>query len=947
MIGASFRRVRAVAMREIRSAFVTANAWIVLAIAGVVASVAFFGSEFDAGKPATLRSAILAAGWALLATAPALSMRSFSEEFRLKTWETLFGSPVATWEMALGKTLAAIVLVASSLIPVALLAIPLEWYASPDYGEIGSGLLGLLLAGSAAAALGVAVSTFTASQTVAFLGAFFLWLGLVAGARLLTSVVPIAWAPAVRAMDPLNRLEGFALGLFDTASIAYFLALAAIGLTTATVSLGRIRESVAHGVVARVAWRVESVVFVLSVVALAGASVALFSQPPVRTVVDATKTRAYSLAPSTVSLLAQLGEGAGAPAAGEAEASAREWKIYLFVEEAGADPAVLRQIDEVLERFQEANPAIVARRIDPVDPSDAGAFDAALGELVAMRSADVERATAAIARGLAAYDALRAESLTQPAALRAAAQQLPSEQPLRKALEQIAGMFAQIASDGEQFRDAVDSMAGTSATRPLPDLEGARSALAQGFRGWGDQLAAAASLFAEWRASPSIAPAVRGVIAPRVAAFEATAASLQASRQELEALPSIEIDLLGRELLSGEAAIVAGRGRMSVIPAWRIFPRTVANAEGSDRVTYSWSFRGEEVLSGAIRSLASDSMPQVVLMHSERDSLFRRRPNNLDLVAAVDALRTSGFGVTEWTPGRGEMPKPQVGRPQVFVVIPALRREQMDLSREERLLATETGKLLADGRPVLLSVGRSMLAALGQSDPWRELLKPYGLEVDGTRVVLELIAQQDGTPEVQPWQLVERAVDGSPIAARMRGQPVLLNQPMPIRFAAPSPADVRARAAIAVEPARQRWVADDWRGDGDGIREVPASKVLDAPVPVAALVERDLQGSRHRVAVVASSGWMLSNIADLSDQLGGGRTALVNPGNRELLLALSAWLADRPDLLGEGLSGREVSRIANLSDGARVAWSAGLGGLLALGPMALGAIIIVRRRRRA
>jgi hypothetical protein len=169
---------------------------------------------------------------------------------------------------------------------------------------------------------------------------------------------------------------------------------------------------------------------------------------------------------------------------------------------------------------------------------------------------------------------------------------------------------------------------------------------------------------------------------------------------------------------------------------------------------------------------------------------------------------------------------------------------------------------------------------------------------------------------------------------------------MPIRFAAESPVGVRTQAAIEIAPARQRWLADDWRGDGDGIREVPDAKRFTESVPVAALVEREAAGARQRVAVVSSSGWMLSNIADLSDQLGGGRTALVNPGNRELLLAMAAWLADRPDLLGEGLTGREVSRIAGLSDRARVVWAAILGGALCIGPMALGAFVIVRRRSR-
>jgi len=139
------------------------------------------------------------------------------------------------------------------------------------------------------------------------------------------------------------------------------------------------------------------------------------------------------------------------------------------------------------------------------------------------------------------------------------------------------------------------------------------------------------------------------------------------------------------------------------------------------------------------------------------------------------------------------------------------------------------------------------------------------------------------------------------------------------------------------------------RGDGDGVREAPVSKRLPAALPVVALAERPREGGREmqRVAVVGSGGWLLTSVADLSDDLGGGRTALVSPGNRELLLATVAWLSGRSDLLDAGLSGREVARIEGLGDAGRVAWGVGLGGTLALGPMIAGAIVIARRRSRS
>jgi hypothetical protein len=240
-----------------------------------------------------------------------------------------------------------------------------------------------------------------------------------------------------------------------------------------------------------------------------------------------------------------------------------------------------------------------------------------------------------------------------------------------------------------------------------------------------------------------------------------------------------------------------------------------------------------------------------------------------------------------------------------------------------------------------------MLQVLGQPDPWKDLLAPFGIEADAARVVLELSAGPDGAPTVVPWQLIDEAPPASAVAARIRGRAILFNQPMRVVVAEALPAGVRVMSAVEVAPSAERWLADDWRGDGDGVREVPAAKRFDATIPVAVLAERTVAADTQRAALVASGGWMLTSVADLSEDLGGGRTALQNPGNRELLLALVSWLAGREDLLDAGLSGREVSRIEGLDGRTRLAWIVALVLALAALPLVAGGAIVARRRGRA
>lgn len=929
----------AVAMREFQSAFVTSTGWIVLAIAGVVAATTFCASTFAEGGPSTLRIPLLAAGWALIVTAPALSMRTIAEEYRQKTWESLFASPISSRDIVKGKVFACAALVFTLLLPTALLVLPLELYSDPDYGELACGLFGLWLSATAACSLGVLISATTSSQVVAYLCTLFAWLALSVGSRMLVGIVPLDWARVVAALDPLSRLETFTIGLFDTAAVMYFLAIIFVSTVGASVVLENIRARAQRTAWLRALDRVESLCYLSASAVLAITAVFFASQTAYRVELDLTKTRAYSLAPPTIAMLEALPEGA--------------WEIDLFVDSANVDRAVLRQVDEVLRRLSEANPRLTTRRISPVDPTQAGEYDAALSAIVARNASSMDAYRDAITESLATFEQFRRSAGSQSTAIRAAIRTLPPESPARRTGEQMAAFFAQIASEGERFTARVTEFLTTSAERPLPELDSARSALSAAFKAWGDQLAGAAAILAEWRSVSALPESSKSFGQTKAREYEVVALQLLTAREQLEGLPPLEIDHLAKALLSGEVAVVMSPDAIAVIPAWQLFPKASKRTSDNEVVAFNWGFRGEEVLASSLRTLSGTSMPEVVFVHAEQTTLLKSSADRSDLVAMADALRASGSRVVEWMPHVGKRPVAKQGIRQVFVVQPPLRRRSLEPSSEEKSLLATTESLLADGECVLIAEGRSLLALLGQPDPWATMLEGLGVHADTGKVIFELVPREDGTPEAQAFQLLERFPKSFPFAARMQGRAMLIPQPMPLRVDAAqlAAAQVRSTTAIDLDPLATRWIEDDWRKEGAGVQEVPASKRMDSALAIAVLLERSVQAAHgraeQRIAIVGSGGWMLSSVADLSQSLGGSRMLLTNPGNREFLLASVAWLAHRDDLLGAGMSGREIARIEGLSDEARLAWRIVLLASLPTLPLVLGAGVMLRRRKGA
>jgi ABC-2 type transport system permease protein len=108
----------------------------------------------------------------------AITMRSFSDEIKAGTIETLTTKPVSDISIILGKYVANLVLVLFSILPTLIYVYTIYTLGDPagnlDTGATMGSYLGLLFLGASYVAIGIFASSLTENQIVAFILSMFL-----------------------------------------------------------------------------------------------------------------------------------------------------------------------------------------------------------------------------------------------------------------------------------------------------------------------------------------------------------------------------------------------------------------------------------------------------------------------------------------------------------------------------------------------------------------------------------------------------------------------------------------------------------------------------------------------------------------------------------------------------------------------------------------------------
>lgn len=205
-----------------------------LLVTGLFLFVLKDSNIFDYGY-ATLDRFFELAPWVLIFLVPAITMRSFSDEFRTGTFELLQTRPLSGRDIVLGKYLATLLVLLVVIIPTVIYVITIRQLSatgSIDAGGIAGSYIGLFFLSAVFAAIGICCSSLTANAVIAFLVAAFICLLAYFGFGALGKL-PVFEGGADYYLDLLGirfHYESMSRGLLDSRDIIYFFSLIFLGL---------------------------------------------------------------------------------------------------------------------------------------------------------------------------------------------------------------------------------------------------------------------------------------------------------------------------------------------------------------------------------------------------------------------------------------------------------------------------------------------------------------------------------------------------------------------------------------------------------------------------------------------------------------------------------------------------------------------------------------------
>lgn len=284
--------------KELQAYFNNPMAYIVIAAFLLLWEFLFFRQVFLIGE-VSVRNLFELLPWLSLLVIPALSMGALAEEKSEGTIEFLLTRPVRPIDVILGKFLGILLFfsVATAF------AFPIAWsfgfFGDMDWGRMIAQYIGSVLLAAVLGSLGIAVSSFVASQVTAFIvsavASFFL---IISGMEIATARLPLFLAPFLEQLSAYNHFNSLSRGVIDLRDLWYFVSFTGVFLGVAFLNTLHIK----YGNRRKTYQQYRMAILLLLGIAIASNVVG--SRIPGR--LDLTEEKLYTLSPATESLLAAL-----------------------------------------------------------------------------------------------------------------------------------------------------------------------------------------------------------------------------------------------------------------------------------------------------------------------------------------------------------------------------------------------------------------------------------------------------------------------------------------------------------------------------------------------------------------------------------------------------------------------------------------------------------------
>ena len=240
----------------------------------------------------------------LIFLAATLTMRTWSEERRAGTIETLLTSPVSRVQLVLGKFLAGVALMALALALTIPLPITVSLLGPMDWGPVIGGYVAALFLAAAYIAIGVCMSGRTDNPIVAWIlttmvcSAFYL-----VGSPVITTLFGHSISDMLMLVGSGARFESVTRGVLDLRDLYFYLSIIGVFLTLNLFSLERVSWAGNPATRRHTRWWLAIVLVIANFIA---GNFWLHSVGWAR--VDITRDQVYSLSETTEHYLGQLNE---------------------------------------------------------------------------------------------------------------------------------------------------------------------------------------------------------------------------------------------------------------------------------------------------------------------------------------------------------------------------------------------------------------------------------------------------------------------------------------------------------------------------------------------------------------------------------------------------------------------------------------------------------------